>query len=94
MSPHRCVKKYGGDGGFIALNRIVTLMFAAVVTLPLAAVGAGAYALSSNLLCSSKNVQPAEADTVQAVAVDELQQDELADDVLLSLERSSQQRGV
>jgi hypothetical protein len=68
-------------------------MFAAVVTLPLAAVGATAYALSNALLCN-KEVQPAEVDQVQAVAVDELQADELADDVLLSLELSSQQRGV
>jgi hypothetical protein len=68
-------------------------MFAAVVALPLAAVGAGAYALSSTLLCSSK-VQPDEVDAGQAVAVNEIQLDELADDVLLSLERSSQQRGV
>eukprot|EP00953_Heterococcus_sp_UTEX-ZZ885_P030046 15894-Heterococcus_DN1.PRE.1 len=67
---------------------------ASLAPVPLAGVGAGAYALSSTLLCSSKEVQLADVDAVQAVAVDELQQDELADDVLLSLERSSQQRGL
>jgi hypothetical protein len=89
---HRCVKKYGGDGGFIALNRIVTLLFAAVVAVPLAAVGLGAHALCSAVRCNT--VQSAESDNVQVATVDELQADELADDVLLSLERSGKFQGV